>query len=169
MLIRTAGSLCAALVVIAAVTACAGEDPDLEATARCSGTTVELRFDPAGSIRVETGGRTVAEADAGGRRLAFDVCPRARTQRGWGTGSRYTRTDEPVILSCRLDKGFFVHVHPTSSSESGELSPDGSAVYLTIKTGAALPLIVASAVVDEREARSTLTYSRRFCVAGGEV
>jgi hypothetical protein len=163
-----AGSLCATIVVVAVATACAGMDPDLEATARCSSSTVELKFDPSGSIRVEIAGRTAAEADAGGRRVAFDACPRVGTQRAWRTGTRYTRIRSPVILSCRLRQGFFVHVHPTFSSESGEFDPDGSAVYLVIG-GPHQRLIVASAAVDERSSRSSLAYSRRFCVAGGEV
>lgn len=105
----------------------------------------------------------MAEADAGARRLDFEACTRVRTQRGWRVNLRYTRVEGTTELRCRFGGQFFVHVHPTFSSESGEVAPDGSAVYLVVGPK---PTIVASATVDRRSSASVLSFSRRYCRAG---
>jgi hypothetical protein len=144
------------MIVLAAVAAgCGGGKP---VTARCDAATAELRFEPSREVRVRMAGAVVAEVDTGSRRIDLDACPRVRTQRAWHTNRKiYRKTRDATLLHCRFRDGFFVHVHPTSSSEAGE-SYDGSALYLVI---GAEPTIIASASVGPHA--SYLLFSPRHC------
>jgi hypothetical protein len=165
MLIRMAGALCVAIFGMAAMTACGGGS-DFVATGRCAGSVADFRYDPAGTIKVETGGQRIAQAGTGSRTIAFDVCRRSSTLRAFGNGgAHYTRTEEVTQLRCRMPGGFFVHVTPTSSSQSGDRY-DGSAVYLVVGQRGHR-LIVASGAVGSHA--PTLVYARRYCTPFGSV
>jgi hypothetical protein len=102
----------------------------------------------------------VGWADAGGRGLDDERCARVETQTGWFTGIRYEHVAEPLTLRCCLPGRFYLHAHPSFSSESGEVFPDGSALYLVVERKRT---IVASAGVGDSAAKSTMSYSRRYC------
>jgi hypothetical protein len=102
----------------------------------------------------------VAWADADWRGADQDVCEPVRTPDDWLVGFEYERTTGPATIHCRFPKRFFVHAHPTFSSESGELFPDGSALYLV---AAEQRSIVASASVADDSARSSLRYVKDYC------
>ena len=127
------------------------------ALAGCSG----LSFD-GGRVEVRLGDDRVAWADTDRRRLE-EGCERVKIQKSWFVGVRYARTGQRTTLTCRFSGRFFVHVQPTYSSESGEVSPDGSAVYLVV--GPKKRTLVASASVTESSGGSDLQYSRRYCSA----
>jgi hypothetical protein len=160
---RLALGAAAALALVAAA-GCGGLKGQDTATARCDATAAEFEFDPSGHIRVRVDGHVVAEADSGSRGIDFDACPRARTQRGWATGTRYTRTITPTQLRCRFAGDIFIHVHPTATSDSGDIS-NGSAVYLVIGPNR---LIISSASVTDGRSGS-LAFSRHFCTPFGTV
>jgi hypothetical protein len=154
------------LLVVLALLFCAGCSKNggslsagLEATARCTGSAAELRFEPK-RIEVRTGGETVAEATTKGRTIDFDMCARTRTQQGWFTPRPYARSDESTTLTCRFRAGFFIHVHPVYSSQGGEDRPEGSAVYLVVGSKRKL---VASATVESNPRRGTLQFLRHYC------
>jgi len=158
MLIRIVGPLCAAIAGVAGAAACGG-GADFTATGRCSASVAELRYDPAGTIEVEAGGNRVAWADTEDRAIDFDACPRVRTLRAFRGGTRYARTTKATTLHCRISGGFFVHVQPSSSSESGDF-PDGSAVSLVVgPPNGRLP--VAAAGVGSHAA--SLAFAPRYC------
>jgi hypothetical protein len=69
-------------------------------------------------------------------------------------------TRRATTLTCHLPRRFYVHVHPVYSSESGEFSPDGSAVYVVVGKPRRF---AASVTVMRRAAESALTYSGRYC------
>ena len=127
-----------------------------EATALCTESAAELVWDPEDRIEVRVADQVAAWADDDGREVDFDVCDKTATQQGWFVGIPYTHTKKPVTLSCRFRGRFFVHVHPTYSSEGGG-SADGSAVYLVIGKKRTL---VASAGTGEK---AQLSYWRRYC------
>jgi hypothetical protein len=143
---------------LALLTACSVEG--FEGTAACLGDTAEFRFDPSDGAEVHGAGEKLGWADADGRGLDDEHCERVTTQTGWFVGITYERTSQPMTLRCRLPGRFYLHAHPTFSSESGELFPDGSALYLVIEKRRT---IVASAVVGEDSANSAVSFSRRYC------
>jgi hypothetical protein len=114
---------------------------------------------PKGEIEVLRGNKTVAWANASGRGLAFGACPEVATQRGW-RNVPYSLTKKTTTVTCRLPHRFFVHVHPVYSSQSGEVVPDGSAVYVVVGKPRKM---VASATVMQRASESAFTYSRSNC------
>jgi hypothetical protein len=168
--VKTAEPGMLALAVAVLVAGCTGTNDrhfakDLTATAACRGPAAEVRFDPGGEIEVSVGGKAVAWANRGGRGLAFAVCPQVRTQRGWRT-TQDTVTRKATTLTCHLPRRFYVHVHPVYSSESGEFSPDGSSVYVVVRSRGGLSphwRFAAAATVMRRDAESALTYSSRSC------
>jgi hypothetical protein len=127
---------------------------------RCRGTAADLIYDPDDEVEVRVDDARVAWADADGRGADQDVCEPVRTQDGWFVGFEHERTTGPTTLRCRFPDRFFVHAHPTFSSESGELFPDGSALYLV---AAERRSIVASASVADDSARSSLQYVKDYC------
>jgi hypothetical protein len=131
----------------------------LTATVACRGTAAVVRFDPRGEIEVLRGTKTVAWANARGRGLAFAACPQVATQRGWRT-IPYSLTKKTTTVTCRFPRGFFVHVHPVYSSQSGEFVPDGSAVYVVVGKQRKM---AASATVMQRASESAFAYSRPYC------
>jgi hypothetical protein len=156
-----------AVAGVALASGCGGSSTGT-ATARCAGPTAELEFVPSESVRVDANGATnagvVAKVDTGSRRVDFPACARVRTQGGWHTNRRiYREVQEAALLLCRFRGGFFIHVHPTSSSQAGD-AYDGSALYLVIGKQ---PTIVASAVVGRHG--SELLFSPRYCRRAGRV
>jgi hypothetical protein len=168
--VKTAEPGMLALAVAVLVAGCTGTNDrhfakDSTATAACRGPAAEVRFDPGGEIEVSVGGKAVAWANRGGRGLAFAVCPQVRTQRGWRT-TQDTVTRKATTLTCHLPRRFYVHVHPVYSSESGEFSPDGSSVYVVVRSRGGLSphwRFAAAATVMRRDGESALTYSSRSC------
>jgi hypothetical protein len=130
-------------------------------TVACRGTATEVGYDPADGVEVRMRGSRLGWADADGRGLDDEQCERVETQTGWFVGIRYRRTAEPVTLRCRLPGRFFLHANPSFSSESGEVFPDGSALYLVVERRRT---IVVSAGLDDNPRNSSLTYSPRYCV-----
>ncbi len=152
----------AAVVAVLIATACASAGGrSLEASARCHGTAVQLRFDPQGGIEFRTSGKRIAWADAADRHIDFSLCKKTRTQRAFHKPGRYTYTRNASKLSCRVPTRFFVHVHPVYTASGGEGSPSGSAVYLILGSRHAL---IASATVENDSSQSSLAYSPGFCV-----
>lgn len=118
-----------------------------------------VRFNPSGEIEVLRGNKTVAWANGSGRGLDFGSCPQVATQRGW-RNVPYSLTKKKRTVTCRLPRLFFVHVHPVYSSQSGEIVPDGSAVYVVVGKPRKM---VASATAMQRDGESAFTYSRSNC------
>lgn len=143
---------------LALLTACSGEG--FEGTVACRGGTAEFRFDPSDGAEVHAAGEKLGWADADGRGLEDEHCERVTTQTEWFTGITYEHTSQPMTVRCRLPGRFYLHAHPTFSSESGELFPDGSSLYLVIERRRT---IVASAGVGEDSAKSAVSFSRRYC------
>jgi hypothetical protein len=143
---------------LALLTACSAEG--FEGTVACRGDRAEFRFDPSDGAEVHGAGEKLGWADADGRGLDDEHCERVTTQTEWFVGMTYEHTSEPVTLRCRLPGRFYLQAHPTFSSESGELFPDGSSIYLVIEKKRT---IVASAGVGEDPATSTISFSRRYC------
>jgi hypothetical protein len=142
---------------------------DDAATVRCTGSVVQLDFDPAGRIEARLRSETVAAADVSRRGLNRGACAPAPTQRGWDTRVAYTPVRERTMVTCRFPGSFSVHVHPVSPSWSGE-RPAGSAVYLVLDerlgpgTGPDRT-ILASASVIERSEESQLVFAADYCTA----
>jgi hypothetical protein len=139
---------------------CSGDG--FEGTARCNATVAEVVFDPNEQVEIRTGGDRVGWADAGGRGVDDKTCKRVETQTEWFVGIEYTRATEPTMLRCWFPERFFVNVHPTYSSESGEMFPDGSALSLVAEERRT---IVASASITDASAGDSLQYSREHCTA----
>jgi hypothetical protein len=142
--------------------ACSGDPKGFEGTVLCRATRADVMFD-VGRVEVRSGDEEVGWADAGDRVLNDDVCEKVATQTGWFVGIRYTRERRGATLRCRLPGRFFLHAHPTYSSESGEVFPDGSALYVVVP---ARNTIVVSAGIGEDESRSNLSFSKRHCPRG---
>jgi hypothetical protein len=139
-------------------TGCSGEG--FEGTVACRGETAELRFDPSDGAEVRVAGEKLGWVDSGGRGLEEERCERVVTQTEWFVGIRYEHTARPATLLCRLPGRFHLHTHPTFSSESGEVFPDGSALSLVVGPR---QTIVAGASVSDNSAKSLLSYSPRYC------
>jgi hypothetical protein len=160
--------MCNRPLVILALLLCSGCSKDvgslgagLEATARCTRSAAELRFEPK-RIEVRAGGETVAQATTERRTIDFDTCARTPTQQGWFTPRPYARSNDSTTLTCRFRAGFFIHVHPVYSSQGGEDLPEGSAVYLVVGRKRKL---VASATVESNPRRGTLQFLRDYCTS----
>jgi hypothetical protein len=134
-----------------------------EGTVACRGTAAEFRFDPGEGAEVRLAEHRIGWADAGKRGLDADRCERVATQTEWFTGIAYQRATKRVTLRCRLPGRFYLHAHPSFSSDSGEVFPDGSALYLVVEQ---TRTIVASAGIGEDAEKSSLSYSRRYCTPG---
>lgn len=127
---------------------------------RCQGTVATFVYDPDERVEILAEDVEIAWADAGGRGVDDRACDRVPTQDGWFVGIRYERATGPITLRCRFPGQFFVHAHPSYSSESGEVFPDGSALYLVAEEK---QTIVASAGIGEDSEKSSLSYSERYC------
>jgi hypothetical protein len=143
---------------LAFMVGCAGGG--FEGTARCVATVAEVVYDPNEKVEIRASGERVGWADAGHRGVDDETCERVETQTSWFTGIEYTRATGPTTLRCRFLERFFVHAHPTHSSESGEAFADGSALYLVTEEG---QTIVASASISDASAGGSLQYSREHC------
>lgn len=148
--------LAAVLALLLVAAGCGSLKREETATARCDASDADLELDSTKHIRVRVHGRVIAEVGPATRGLDLKSCRRARTQRGWKTDIRYARL-RVGRLHCHFGNGFFIHVHPTVSSDSGD-HPDGSALYLVVGRR---HLIVASAAVAEDE--SSLSFAARYC------
>jgi hypothetical protein len=131
-----------------------------EGTVRCDGTTATLVYDPGERVEILAEDVEVGWADEGARGLNEDACEQVPTQEEWFVGIPYRHPTSPTTLRCRLPGQFFVHAHPSYSSKSGEVFPDGSALYLVAE---ASQTIVASAGIEKDSKRSSLSYSERYC------
>ena len=144
---------------------------EASATVECEGSIVALDFDPEGRIETRVRGETVAFADSARRGLNYDACAKARTQREWFVGVRYTAVNERTTLTCRFPGRFAVHVHPVFPSWSGGRAA-GSAVYLVlgkqVKPGPGPNrTMLASAAVLERPDESGVSFAPRYCRRSG--
>lgn len=156
---RLRASVCASGVSLALALAAGCSDGGFEGTALCRDAVADVVYDPNDGVEVRTQGDRVAWADAGDRGVDDEACEHVRTQTGWFVGIRYERVKTRVELRCRFRGQFFVHTHPTDSSESGELASDGSALYLVVRRK---QTIVVSASLDDNE-RGSIAFSKRYC------
>jgi hypothetical protein len=165
----TAGALLLALdegngVNLPDLFATSGDD---STTVRCTGSVVELDFDPEGRIEARVSGKTVASADVEDRRLG-ESCVKAPTQDSWSQGGlRYTTIKNRTTLTCHFPGRFYVHTHSVSASWAGERRV-GSAVYLVlgkrVRPGPGPQrTIFASASVVERADESDVVFAPRYC------
>ncbi|HEU6445983.1 MAG TPA: hypothetical protein VFL61_13085 [Gaiellaceae bacterium] len=143
-------------VALALLAGCSSER--FEGTVRCEDSAAEVVYDQ-GGVEVRVRDERVGWADAGDRGFGGE-CERVATQESWGTEFEYAQATGRVTLRCRFPARFFVHVHPTYSSESGEAFPDGSALYLVAEEGRN---IVVSASIQDDSGDSTLQFSERYC------
>jgi hypothetical protein len=147
-----------AVTAFLCLAACSGGG--FEGTVLCPGQSVEVTYHPADGVAVTMAERRIGSADAGDRELDEEECETVATQTGWFVGISYTKIAEPVGLQCRFPSRFFLHAQPTYSSESGELFPDGSALYVVVPKR---NTIVVSASIAEDDADSRLMFSKRYC------
>jgi hypothetical protein len=153
-----AGSAAVALAFLAACS-----PGGFEGTVRCWAQSAQVVYDPGESVDVILGERALGSADAGGRALDNANCEAVATQDGWFVGIRYATVTESATLDCRFADRFFLHAHPTYSSESGELFPDGSALYVVVPKK---NTIVVSASIGDDASKSRLMFSERYCSLG---
>lgn len=150
------GCICAAAIAVLAGCSSSG----FEGTTRCNAAVAEVVYDPGKQVEIRVGGQRVGWADAGDRELNEEACERVATQTEWFVGVEYMRVTQPMTIRCRFAQRFYVHAHPTSSSESGETFPDGSALYLVAEEA---KTIVASAAIADDPAEGSLRYARSHC------
>ena len=138
------------------------------AAVTCSGSVVELEFDPAGRIEARTEGEKVAEAGTHSDHLNDDDCAKTPPPHAFSqAGVRYTRIEDPTTVTCRFPGRFLVHVYPVSPSWAGE-RPGGRAIGLVLerRIGRAPGpprVILASASILDRHEESNVVFVRKYC------
>jgi hypothetical protein len=142
---------------------------DAPSTIECSGSVVELAFDPEAGIDARVDSVTVAAADVTRRGLSHTACSETPAQRGWDTRLSYETVVASATIVCRFPGRFFVHTHAVAPSWAGE-QPAGSAVGLVLGRSVGPGsgpnrTVVATATVLERSGESQAVFAPRFCRA----
>jgi hypothetical protein len=171
MSVRHLTILCGAIGAVAVTTACAPlirEFAGEGVAAKCSGSIVELEFNPEGNIEARADGKTIAVADVRSGDLKDDVCEVTPSPRSYNQGGvRYRRLTTPTTLTCRFPGRLIVTISPVSPSWAGERTA-GHSVGLVVGRRFTRNLgphrtILASATVLERSGESDLVFVRQFC------